>query len=342
MFLTQRLLIRDRFLHPTSESFASFANTILGEDDGSDFDNTTDPTREEVIVLSSEGYDRSREGLIPRSPRAGPAQGAANEPVNKPVGDDADPPVETAEQLETRKKKKLDKSEKKGKKVEESVTEASCKRPSTLPFLDYVVVSDTLSGLGAGDKRTEHDPDDDETLTEIMKKKQVVDDKKRELDEQAAAALAAKRSKLQKETPHVPSESEIDLGVFSAKHGNLLEKIYAASVSQGAKSGKGVRKIDISRITPLTFPPSRTFGLSLPHDDLGEKEKRDDVDVEQVGEGGAVGAGGAGGDDRSKGVETEVESSEATPRHTIYTRRPPSSVGGATSGVPRSPEYGNV
>ncbi|KAF5759501.1 hypothetical protein HanXRQr2_Chr16g0742031 [Helianthus annuus] len=61
--------IWDRFLHPTSGSFATYANTILGEDDGSDFDDTTDPTREEVIVLSSEGSGRPREGLIPRSPR---------------------------------------------------------------------------------------------------------------------------------------------------------------------------------------------------------------------------------------------------------------------------------
>ncbi|KAF5816002.1 hypothetical protein HanXRQr2_Chr03g0129481 [Helianthus annuus] len=274
--------IRDRFLHPTSESFASYANTILGEDDGSDFDDTTDPTREEVIVLSSDGSDRSREGLILRSPSAGPAQGAVNEPMNEPVGDDADLPVETAEQLETRKKKKLDKSEKKGKMVEESVTEAPRKRPSTLPFLDYVMVSDTLSGLDAGDKRTERDPDDNETLTEILKKKQVLDDRKRELDEQAAAALAAKSV------------------VISWRKYMLL---------------------------------------------LVLKEKRDDVDVEQVGEGGAAGAGGdaggACGDGRGKGVETEAESSEATPRHTIYTKRPPGSGGGGASGVARSPEYEN-
>ncbi|MFS7893991.1 hypothetical protein Hanom_Chr00s001272g01678281 [Helianthus anomalus] len=37
-----------------------------------------------------------------------------------------------------------------------------------------------------------------------------------------------------------------------------------------------------------------------------------------------------------------VLSSEATPRHTIYTRRPPGSGGGATSGVPRSPEFENI
>ncbi|KAJ0590596.1 hypothetical protein HanIR_Chr04g0199271 [Helianthus annuus] len=281
--------IHDRFLHPTSDSFATYANAILGEDGGNDFDDTTDPTREEVIVLSSEGSDRSRESLIPRSTRAGPPQGTGNEPVNEPVGDDADPPVDTAEQLETRKKK-LDKSEKKKKKVEENVTEAPRKQHSNLPFLDYVVVSDMLSGL-AGDKRAECDPDDDAILTEIMQKKKVLEEKKKELDKQAAAALVVKKSKLQKETPPVPSESEVDLGVFSVKHGNLLENIFAASGSQGTKfcicvkSGKAPRKVDISKITPPTSPPSRTFGLSPPHVDR-VKRKEDDVEVEHVREGG--------------------------------------------------------
>ncbi|KAJ0725798.1 hypothetical protein HanPI659440_Chr12g0462971 [Helianthus annuus] len=254
--------IRNRFLHPTSESFAAYANTILGEDDEDDFDDTTDLTLEEVIVLSCEGSDRSHEGLTPHSPRAGPAQGAVNEPVNEPIGDD--PLVETAEQLETRKKKKLDKSEKKEKKVEEKVTDAPRKRPSILPFMDYFVVFDTLSGLDAWRKRTERDPEDDETLIEIVKKKKVLDDKKKELNEQAAAALTAKRAKLQKENPPASSEFEIDMGVFSAKRGNLLEEIYVASGSRGAKSGKGPRKIDISKITPPASPPSKTFDLSPP------------------------------------------------------------------------------
>ncbi|KAJ0550523.1 hypothetical protein HanHA300_Chr07g0246431 [Helianthus annuus] len=164
-----------------------------------------------------------------------------------------------------------------------------------------------------------------------MKKRKVLDDKKKELDEQAAAALAAKRAKLQKENPPVPSESEIDMGVFSAKRGNLLEEIYIAFGSRGAKSGKAPRKIDISKITPPTSPPSRTFDLSPPppRDDLGEKRKQDDVEVEHAGDGGAGYAGGA-------------ESSEATPRHTIYTRRPPGFGCGATSGVPRSPEFENI
>ncbi|KAJ0521780.1 hypothetical protein HanIR_Chr10g0475001 [Helianthus annuus] len=113
-------------------------------------------------------------------------------------------------------------------------------------------------------KRTELHPEDDETLTEIVKKKKLLDEKKKELDEQAAAALAAKRAKLQKETHPAPSESEIDMGVFSAKRGNLLEKIYVASGSRGVKSGKAPRKIDISKITLPASPPSRTFDLSPP------------------------------------------------------------------------------
>ncbi|KAM0006742.1 hypothetical protein Hdeb2414_s0002g00054081 [Helianthus debilis subsp. tardiflorus] len=185
--------IRDRFLHPTSESLIAYANTILGEDGGDDLDDALSPIREEVIVLSSEGSDGSHEGLIPRSPRAGPPQGTMNEPVNETAGDDVDAPVDTAEQLETRKKK-IDKTE--GKRAEEPTAKAPRKRPSNSSFLDYVVVSDMLSGLDAGDKSAERDPDDDATLTDIMKKKKVLKDKKKELDEQVAVALAAEKSKL--------------------------------------------------------------------------------------------------------------------------------------------------
>ncbi|MFS8018576.1 hypothetical protein Hanom_Chr15g01393651 [Helianthus anomalus] len=69
-----------------------------------------------------------------------------------------------------------------------------------------------------------------------MMKKKALEDKKRKLDKQAAAALAAKRAKLQKEAPPAPSESEIDLEVFTAKHGNMLEKIFVAFGSHGTRS----------------------------------------------------------------------------------------------------------
>ncbi|KAJ0800189.1 hypothetical protein HanPI659440_Chr03g0100131 [Helianthus annuus] len=183
-----------------------------------------------------------------------------------------------------------------------------------------------------------------------MMRKKALEDKKRKLDEQAAAMLASKRARLKKETPPAPSESEIDMDIFSGNRGNLLEEIYAASAPIGVKSGKVPRRVDISKITPPASPPSRTVELSPPRDDLGEKKKQDDVDTEHVGEGGGDDAGdagvhvagGAGGDDRDKGIDTEGESSEATQRQTIYTKRPPGGGGGATSGVARSPEFENV
>ncbi|MFS7976951.1 hypothetical protein Hanom_Chr10g00898411 [Helianthus anomalus] len=157
-----------------------------------------------------------------------------NEPIDEPVDVDVEVPDETADQLETRRKKKLDESEGKEKRAEGKATETPCKRPSALPFLDYVVISDTLSSLGAGEKRGGPDPDDNATLTEMMKKK-TLEDKKQKLDEQAAALLASKRAKLQKEAPPAPSKSEIDLEVFTVKHGNLLEKIFVASGSRGIR-----------------------------------------------------------------------------------------------------------
>ncbi|MFS7917775.1 hypothetical protein Hanom_Chr03g00193171 [Helianthus anomalus] len=292
--------IRDRFLHPTSDSFAAYANVILGEDDGDDLDDAIDPTREE---------------------------GAVNEHVNEPTGDDVDVPSNAVEQLEARKKKKVDRSEKK-KKVKEPVAKAPRKQPSNFSLLDYVVVSDTLSGLDAGDKCVERDPDDDATLMEIMKKNKVLEDKKKELDEQAAAALAAKKSKLQKEAPlHLQSR-----------------RLTWEFLVQNAAP----RKVDISKITPPASPPSRTFDMSPPHDDLGEKKTKDDVEVEQVGEGGAAGAGGdaagagggasgADGEGFCEGVDTEAESSEATPRHTIYTKVIRGSGQGGASGTHHSP-----
>ncbi|KAJ0633872.1 hypothetical protein HanLR1_Chr17g0681721 [Helianthus annuus] len=140
----------------------------------------------------------------------GPPQGTVREPVAADVETLADDPQDdTAKQLKTQKKRRGDKVEE--KKAEEPVTKAPRKRPSNSSVLDYVVVSDTLSGLGVGDKSAERDPDDDATLTEIVKKKTALEDKKKELDAQAADALAEKKSKLQKDTATAPSESEVEL-----------------------------------------------------------------------------------------------------------------------------------
>ncbi|KAJ0682854.1 hypothetical protein HanPI659440_Chr16g0652001 [Helianthus annuus] len=350
--------IRPHFLHPTNDSFVTYANVVLGEPDE---DDPVGPTREEVVVLSSGSSGRSFGDLTSHSARAGPAQGVVNEPVQEIVGDDDDVPVDPCAQLETRRKTKANKPEKGEKRVEGKTVGTSRKRPSTLPFLDYVVLSDTFSGLGTGEKPRGSDPDDRATLTEHMKKK-ALEDRKRKLDEQAAALLVAKKVKLHKEAPPAPSESEIDMGLFSVERGNLLEEIFAASAPTGVKSGRPPHRVDVSKITPPTSPPSRTIDLSPPHDDRGKK-KEGEVTTERVGEGGGDAAGGdggdaaggegdgaaggegdgaAGGDGKGKGADTTVESSETAPRQTIYTKRPPGDGGGATSGVFRSPQFENV
>ncbi|KAJ0742176.1 hypothetical protein HanPI659440_Chr10g0361201 [Helianthus annuus] len=308
--------IRDRFLHPTDASLSRYANEVLGT-----------------------------------------APGGVAEPVHEFVedDDDAEASVDPSAQLETRKKARTDRSGRREEKKEGGAAGSSRKRPSTLPYLDYVVVSDTLSGLGPGEVRQGSDPDDKATLTEHMKKKSL-DDHKRHLDEQAAALLAAKRAKLQKDAPPAPSESEVDLGVFSGGRGNLLEEIFAASAPRPVfKTSKKPRPVDISQITPPTSPPSRTVGLTPPRDSVGANVEGGEGFVGGTLEGGdaaggdvggdVAGGDGAGGDvaggDKGKGVEVEMESSETTPQQTVYTKRPPGG-GGATSGTVRDSHFEHV
>ncbi|KAF5773757.1 hypothetical protein HanRHA438_Chr13g0602941 [Helianthus annuus] len=224
--------IRDNFLHPFSESMGAYSNMILGVLEAkTDLDTT--PTREEAILLSSDESTGSSNSLTHRSSRAGPQQrpgqdstigGVFTPPVIDPASIAAGPKqkvveAEKAEKREARKKKTAD----------EPAGAPTRKRFSNVKLLNYVVVSDSLSGLDAGIKRSAPDPDDKATLTEMMAKKQkILADKKRELDEQAALALSEKKLKLMGETV-APSDSEVDLGVFAKKLGNLLEKIFEAS-----------------------------------------------------------------------------------------------------------------
>ncbi|KAM0031572.1 hypothetical protein Hdeb2414_s0017g00510421 [Helianthus debilis subsp. tardiflorus] len=183
-----------------------------------------------------------------------------------------------------------------------------------------------------------------------MMRKKALEDKKCKLDEQVAIMLAAKKARLQKEAPPAPSESKIDMGIFSGERGNLLEEIFAVFAPTAKAFIVGPRKVDISKITPPASPPSRTIDLSPPRDDSSKKKKKKDgVTAKLVGEGGGDvaggddadrGAGGVGGVGKGKGVDTEVDSSETAPHQTIYTKRPPGG-GGATSGVVRSPQFEN-
>ncbi|KAJ0466684.1 hypothetical protein HanIR_Chr14g0674921 [Helianthus annuus] len=67
----------------------------------------------------------------------GTAQAAVNEPVHEVLDDDAEIPVDSSAQVESRKKRKADKPEKGEKRVEGKTAGTFRERPSTLPFLDY-------------------------------------------------------------------------------------------------------------------------------------------------------------------------------------------------------------
>ncbi|KAJ0502593.1 hypothetical protein HanHA300_Chr11g0414721 [Helianthus annuus] len=116
---------------------------------------------------------------------------------------------------------------------------------------------------------------------------------------------------------------------------------------KSAKSGKGTRKIDISKITPPASPPSRTFDLSPPHPDSKGEEKKEEVEqVEKVAENVAGVDGADGGSDgdgaRGGGDDIQEESSEATPHHTIYTKVVRGSGKGGAFGTRHSPEYVHI
>ncbi|KAJ0463404.1 hypothetical protein HanHA300_Chr14g0515301 [Helianthus annuus] len=216
-----------------------------------------------------------------------------------------------AEQVEARRKKKKEKTE--GKKAEEPVTETPRKRPSNSSFLDYVFVSNTVSGLDAGVKPQSCDPDDDATRYDLF--------------------LC------------VYFESEIDLGVFSKKTGNHLEKIFKSSFAPRASSkfARSRPKIDISKITPPASLPSKPLDLSPPHPDPKGKGKGDDVEVERTERVVENIVAGSGRDEvHAEGAETEYESSVATPQGTVYTKRVHGSGGGGASGSQQGPEFHRV
>ncbi|KAF5774910.1 hypothetical protein HanXRQr2_Chr13g0606091 [Helianthus annuus] len=84
-----------------------------------------------------------------------------------------------------------------------------------------------------------------------MMRKKALEDKKHKLDERAAALLALKKAKLHKEAPPAPSESDIDMGIFSGGRGNLLEEIFAASALLGSSQAKGLIGLIFHRSLPL-------------------------------------------------------------------------------------------
>ncbi|KAF5796770.1 hypothetical protein HanXRQr2_Chr08g0355711 [Helianthus annuus] len=247
----------------------------------------------------------------------GTARGEVTEPVLGVDGDDdEETAVDPSAQLETRKRARTSRS---GKMEGRTEDKAAC-------------------SSRVGEVIRESDPDDGATLSEHMKKK-ALNDHKRRLDEQVAALFAAKKTKLQKEAPQHPRSLRLIWVCLVGVVGTFWRRclLHLLLLLTGKKS----RFVDISQIIPPASPPSRTVGLTPPHDDDDDGTRGVEGFTEGVVEGGDGGGGdaaGSGGADRGKGIEVEVESSETTPQQTIYTKRPPGG-GGATSGVVRSPHF---
>ncbi|MFS7889138.1 hypothetical protein Hanom_Chr00s000003g01603391 [Helianthus anomalus] len=117
-----------------------------------------------------------------------------------------------------------------------------------------------------------------------------------------------------KESTAAPSESEIDLGVFSKNTGNHLEKIFksASAPCSSSKSAHSRPKEDDVKVDQTKRVVENVVAVS----------GRDEVHVE--------------------GVETEYESSEATPQGTIYTKRVRTSGGSGDSNDQQGPEFHRV
>ncbi|MFS7910237.1 hypothetical protein Hanom_Chr02g00103911 [Helianthus anomalus] len=151
--------IKDNFLHPSSESLNTYIATPLG-----------------YSPLCEESTGSSH-GLTHRSAGAG----SRARPVQVPGGDAASTPPTAEPKVATVGSKQ---KEPERKELPDTQIRKHSFRPK---FLDYVVVSDSLSGLDVGMKRPDAgDEDDQATLTQMMeKKRKLLADEKRELDAQA-------------------------------------------------------------------------------------------------------------------------------------------------------------
>ncbi|KAF5813083.1 hypothetical protein HanXRQr2_Chr03g0094091 [Helianthus annuus] len=216
------------------------------------------------------------------------------------------------------------------------------KHSSRLWYFDYVVVSDTLSGLDVGIKSTAEE--DQATITQIMEKKRnILADAKRKLDTEATLNVSEKKRKLmgQPEGPS-PSESEVDLSVFKKKSGYILEDMFVESSGRkgstkvtGLRSRRSITRSskptipDISSIPGPESPPAAVFGESPIRDPVCPEDVKGkdpegvvrSVFVEKVQPSTLLGVAFC---ERVEGIETDVESSETTPPMSKYTRRVPS------------------
>ncbi|MFS7888960.1 hypothetical protein Hanom_Chr00s000002g01601161 [Helianthus anomalus] len=281
--------IQDNFHHPTEESLSIHVATPTGAHPFASVkpEVVRSPARGEIILLLSEESTASSDDLIHRSraTRTGPQM-----QLSKGSGGAVATNLATVG-------------------PEGTATKPTSKRPSRLHYLDYVVVFDTLSSLDISMKPSPEEVDKDQTtLTQIMEKKRdLLADAMRKLDIEATLNVSEKKRKLMGQ-PVGPtlSESDVDLSVASLRSRRLT-----------TRSSKPTTP-DISSI-PGPESPHAAICDELPVRDLVCPE-----DVKGKGLKGIVKSRvaekvetstlpGVVFCQRVEGVETDAESSEATP-----------------------------
>ncbi|KAJ0612253.1 hypothetical protein HanHA300_Chr01g0025481 [Helianthus annuus] len=264
--------IRDYFHHPTVESLSVHVAIPTGMHPSASVkpEVVQSPAQGETILLSSEESTASSNGLIHRSraTREGPQErpsrsdgaGVATDPVTM------EPKTPAHESVPERPEAQSRPGVQTGK------------HSSNLHYLNYVVVSDTLSGLDLGVKRTATEIEEDQaTITQIMeKKRKLLSDTKHKLDTEAALDVSEEKRKLMGQpVGSAPSESEVDLSVFRKKIANILDDLYEDSAGKegsarvtSLRSRRSISRgskpiaVDISSIPAPESPPAVIFGES--------------------------------------------------------------------------------
>ncbi|MFS8019586.1 hypothetical protein Hanom_Chr15g01405501 [Helianthus anomalus] len=321
------LRIHDNFHHPIEASLSVHVTTPIGA-------HTYAPTRSEVvksharmetILLSSEESTGPSNELIHRSsatrigPLVRPIQGDEGVIVVNPVI--AEPRDVTAAPIQQTPSARARPGVQTGK------------HSSRLRYLDYVEVSNTFSGLDVGVKRTAACIEEDQaTLTQMMeKKRKLLSETKQQLDTVVGLDISERKRKVMAQLT-APSDSEVDLGLFAKKSTNILEDLYEdmgfsflapakasstrskCSVSWGSKPTAP----DISTIPTLESPPIAVYGDSHFHgpvhlEDIKGKGSESSPMVLTVDRFQPSVLPRVVFHEGVEGLETEVESSEATP-----------------------------
>ncbi|MFS7966083.1 hypothetical protein Hanom_Chr09g00769711 [Helianthus anomalus] len=205
--------IKDYFHHPSEESLVAYMPARTGANPPviAKLKTMLTPTEKETILLSSEESIASSDGLAHRTNSM--CVGAGGDPAGKSITMDVESVVTVTEPVANGQPRK-------GSEGQVQPCTQFGKRTPSKRYMDYVVVSDTLPGKDIGVGRSEEKADEDQAM--IM---QILEEKrksmvavKRNLDTDATLQISEKKRFLMRQTEEsAPSESEVDLYVFTKK-----------------------------------------------------------------------------------------------------------------------------